>query len=395
MVQTIVFDESEVEPIVGTAPSPYNSVIVFAEDEVEPIVGRGVSPYDETVGSYERTVLAQSPADAQPDVPATPEAFNPVALVTSRRGWFGRFDIGGFADDIASLLRTPGGVQRATEALKSLRISNDVGDPVALDDVATAIASRAATSVPSVSGTPEGEYFALELIKLLQLGYTSDPENAVIARLVRTVLPDHKVLEQAPWLDDPDLVAALGQKGAKFQPLTAGGGEVVYDQYSVVIDQLPPGTTARSLARKMAEDLNKIVNNRTFDRINVFHRRAPDSPPSVGDIYDIDIAGIDNGSVATVRQSASSFTLQTVVTGVTGSHPEYGVREFGFRQLLDGGTLFYTRGVSRPQNRAFGAVGGIVQRVSWQSLIAGIAATVTQMGGRPRPNSARGESTAD
>jgi hypothetical protein len=203
-------------------------------------------------------------------------------------------------------------------------------------------------------------------------------------------------LEQAPWQSDKALVSALRDKGARIQPTSEGGGETVYDQYSVVIDRMPPGVTPQGFLRKMSVDLNKAVDNRTFDRINEFRRRATGGTPAVGDIYDIDIPG-DDGSVVLAQESASSFIFQTIVTPVneTGSHPEYGVREFGFRELPDGGTQFFTRGVSRPQNSLFGVIGGVVQRVSWRSLVEGIGATLVRDGGRLRPGSMRELTTAN
>jgi hypothetical protein len=49
-VERVEFDESEVEPIVGTAPSRYDATVVtFDESEVDPIVARPPGVYDDTV----------------------------------------------------------------------------------------------------------------------------------------------------------------------------------------------------------------------------------------------------------------------------------------------------------------------------------------------------------
>jgi hypothetical protein len=186
------------------------------------------------------------------------------------------------------------------------------------------------------------------------------------------------------------VTAALGPHSASIQSIASGGWLVVYDEYSIVMDAMPPGLTAEQYLQEMAQDLNVAVGDSTFDSINVFARTAPDKArgaPAIGDVYDIDIKGPDNGSVMLVESAPDHFIFQTVTVPQTGTHPEFGSREFGFQRLEGGAIRFYTRGASRPSSELTGMIGGIVQEKGWTAMLTGIGATLARRGGTLRSGS--------
>jgi hypothetical protein len=81
--------------------------------------------------------------------------------------------------------------------------------------------------------------------------------------------------------------------------------------------------------------------------LNVFTRRPTTPFPSIGNVYDIDIAGPDDGDVVLVEKTSTHFIFQAIKDKDSGRHPENGVREFGFERNPDGSVNFYTRGVSQ------------------------------------------------
>jgi hypothetical protein len=68
MTSEIVFEESEVEPIIGSAPSAYDNTIVFEESEVEPIIASPPTRYDSTI------VFEES--EVEPIVGTAPSAYD-------------------------------------------------------------------------------------------------------------------------------------------------------------------------------------------------------------------------------------------------------------------------------------------------------------------------------
>jgi hypothetical protein len=204
----------------------------------------------------------------------------------------------------------------------------------------------------------------------------------VIERLVRFSSPEHRRLKEEPWSVDPAIQAASKSAGVTPQSISAGGGTVVYDYYRIVVQSMPPNLTPEDYLSEMADDLNKAVNNALFDTINKFQRAVTSRPPAVGDVVDIDILGPDNGSVMLVERTPSHFIFQTVMTSQknTGSHPEYGSREFGFERTQP--LTFYTKGASRPGSWITGAVGAGIQNNGWTSMMEGIRDELTRRGGR-------------
>jgi hypothetical protein len=202
----------------------------------------------------------------------------------------------------------------------------------------------------------------------------------------------HARLRQGAWCEDP-AIASANDATCKFQPLSAGSGTYVYDEYSVTITSMPPGLTPEEFLLEFAKDPNGTVSHGLFNSINVFTKRTK-TDPRIGDLYDIDIAGPDNGSIVLVALSPgfgvstgdSWFDIQTVDCDKYGSHPENGAREFGFEYVSDG-VKFYTRGVSRPGNAAIRLAGAAPQMMGWTSMMKGISNTIAKRGGMPKANS--------
>jgi hypothetical protein len=210
----------------------------------------------------------------------------------------------------------------------------------------------------------------------------------------------HARLKEEPWNTDGAVTGALAAAGASIQPITDGVGPTVFDEYAVTIDSMPPGVTPEAFLGELAIDPNGSARNPSFDTVNVFHRRASSGPPAVGEIYDIDISGPDNGSVVMAEVASDHFVFQTITTrfAETGSHPECGARAFGFDRNADGSVTFYTRGASRIAPAIAAASGGetigaLGQGRGWTQLMIGIAAAIQARGGSARPNSFRAWTT--
>ena len=200
-----------------------------------------------------------------------------------------------------------------------------------------------------------------------------------------------KRLRAAAWVGKVN--PALNDASAKYQLLGDGYGDYVYDEYSVVIDKMPAKLTAESYLLEFSKDPNGAVDRGLFNFINVFKKRSP-SVPKIGDIYDIDIIGPDNGSIVLVDLSpgfglasgASWFDIQTIECEKYGTHPENGAREFGF-EYQGAAAKFYTRGVSRGHILGGQTAGAAFQTLGWTGMMKGISEALRKRGGAPRENS--------
>ena len=193
-------------------------------------------------------------------------------------------------------------------------------------------------------------------------------------------------LRAEAWLGR-GILAKSGDSSARFQTLAGGSGDYVYDDYWVTLSSMPSTLTPQSFLGKFAISPNGAVNNGAFNAINRFTKRTG-TPPAIGDIYDINIMGPDNGSIILVElspdfgKSATEgwFDIATIECAKYGTHPEHGAREFGF-EAGPRGTTFYTRGVSRPINWAVGVGGAVPQRQGWLAMMRGIRDTIVKQGG--------------
>jgi hypothetical protein len=198
-------------------------------------------------------------------------------------------------------------------------------------------------------------------------------------------------LRSAPWIEVVD--PKQNDSSCTFQVLADGYGDYVYDEYSVVISSMPSNLSAESYWLEFAKDPNAAVDRGLFNFVNRFKKRR-NSPPAIGDIYDIDIVGPDNGSIVLVAISTgfgaahgdSWFDIQTIECEKYGSHPENGAREFGFQYVPDG-VMFYTRGVSRGHFFGSQTAGSVPQALGWTGMMKGISETIKRRGGQPKENS--------
>ena len=165
-------------------------------------------------------------------------------------------------------------------------------------------------------------------------------------------------LRSAPWIGKVD--PKQNDSSCTFQVLADGYGDYVYDEYSVVISSMPSNLSAESYWLEFARDPNSAVDRSLFNVINVFKKRR-NSPPAIGDIYDIDIMGPDNGSIVAVAVSPgfgatagdSWFDIQTVECEKFGSQ----------------------------------TAGSVPQALGWTGMMKGISETIRRRGGQPKENS--------
>jgi hypothetical protein len=176
------------------------------------------------------------------------------------------------------------------------------------------------------------------------------------------------------------IFAGFQQAGLSLQLIENSDQPVKYDLYAVVVKRMPPGLTPEEFLNEMAVDMNKAVNNRVFNDINVF-KKVTSSEPGIGSIYYIDMKGPDNGSVILVDKTPSSFILQIIISEHDGKHPEQGAREFGFERVEDGSVIFYTRGVSQADLGFADPLGKALQKVGWTAMMKGIAIEMSRRGG--------------
>jgi hypothetical protein len=259
------------------------------------------------------------------------------------------------------------------------------------DDVALAISEAVPDFEDLKAKLRPNPHLARMLVICLQYGTTTDGEAAAIERFTRASSRDHNRLATEPWSDSGPVTSALGTTGAELQPNESGHGDLIFDEYSIVMDSMPDGVTPEGYLEEMSQDLNAAVNSELFDAINTFHRRPQPGNtggPAVGDVYHIDIKGPDNGSVMLVEATPDHFVFQTVWTSEDGYHPEYGARQFGFVRLANGAVRWYTKGASRPgYTPGSGTVGRHAQESGWTRLINGIAEELQRRGGAIRSGS--------
>lgn len=193
------------------------------------------------------------------------------------------------------------------------------------------------------------------------------------------------------WLADQSIMRRLAAAGASAQPLSGGAYSTICDEYRILVARMPSGETPEQIIEHFADSPNDAVGHGSFNTINVFSRRTRGQPPSIGDIYDINLIGPDNGAVMTVQQSpgfgtATSrpetyFVVQAIETPENGTLPEYGAREFGF-EYIDGKPAFYTRGVSRARDILVATFGKLPQQRSWIAAMTGLRDRVLRGGGQ-------------
>lgn len=168
------------------------------------------------------------------------------------------------------------------------------------------------------------------------------------------------------------------------------------DDFSVNIENLPPGMSAMDLFQEFRKNINSFVdqNISTFvpyssDDVNTWLSNNP-----LGSMFSIQFydpifgVNIDDGSVITSEYSGGTWIFSTAWTPKDGQHPVSGNREFGFSTNSDGSFTFFTRGVDRITtqfnataqyftNSVFGGADKL-----WSSFQTKLANYVNQNGGQ-------------
>ncbi|MGA9149288.1 MAG: hypothetical protein WBZ36_01820 [Candidatus Nitrosopolaris sp.] len=193
-----------------------------------------------------------------------------------------------------------------------------------------------------------------------------------------------KMAEQ-PWSNSPEIKKALAENHASLLSFSEGPRLLspTIDEYSITVEKLPPGKTPEQILSEWESSLNQAAKSSTFDLMNTFVRRDTSHPPAVGDIYDINFAGPDDGSVMMVEKTPSHFNFETLKTPWNGSPPVFGTRQFGFEENNDGSIKFYTRGLSKASIllNSLSGIEPIAQTESWTSFMKGFADQIDNEGG--------------
>ncbi len=187
-------------------------------------------------------------------------------------------------------------------------------------------------------------------------------------RLLDTLNPD---------LYPQEVLDALAAVGGTFQvaddPSTAAFTDYTFDEYSVVMgdDDFPSGLTPQEYIREILRGPNEALNSGWFNGVNQFDWQGTEPEAQLGDIYDIDIFGTENGSVMLTALNDLSWQFSIVNTSTYGQHPLYGAREFGFEPLPNGDWKFYTKGFSKPANITYN-LGIPLKNLGWNSMMSAI-----------------------
>ena len=190
-----------------------------------------------------------------------------------------------------------------------------------------------------------------------------------------------------------------------------GVGDYNIDEYSMILDQLPPGyDSPEAFLADFLRDPNAMANDQSFDPFNPrehrgllrdfdfyneFHLREsgsqndwsdPKAIPGVGDWYHIDIPGNDGDVMIVDAQNCDQKMSATVATMTDDQwlqaqdHPVSGRRQFGMEALEEGGYRFYTRGFDRQTSTAMDPqASNMAQHADWSSLMRAMA---VEHGGR-------------
>jgi hypothetical protein len=202
-------------------------------------------------------------------------------------------------------------------------------------------------------------------------GYSPDAVNAVVGS------PDNTAVQATPvvfgrddveavqtyaanWADllqfqvPSSIVTDLAGRNMKVQNFDDAIGDLNLDFYPVKITKMPTVNGTQVDAAGLLEHVRRNLN----DFVNTFYSTfSPYQTPTdsvkwesaspLGAVIKIDIPGPDNAAVVTSLAEGSRWRFSTIRTPNTGSHPVSGNREFGFRTLDDGSTVFFTRGADR------------------------------------------------
>jgi len=222
-------------------------------------------------------------------------------------------------------------------------------------------------------------------------GPGGDPVMAQkLEQMLFASFPDFQHLNDQLWLGKQVVQAAALRNGTSFQTLEEGHGPYRFDDFTVIIQRMPPGLTPQAFLGEMAQDINKAANDQQFNDLSTFKWRDTSHPPTVGDINDIDFGsawvlptpGVPS-PVMLVEQTDAHFVFQTLQ-----GHILHGAREFGFYALPDGRVVLYTRAISRdssflslPFNKDAAGHANELQNRTWTNFMIGVCNEMQRRGG--------------
>lgn len=255
-------------------------------------------------------------------------------------------------------------------------------DKVADNEVICALLGKLSDDkLKTLAGSDDGKALLTQMYRSLNSVFRTAEECRGQLRIMGAMSPLYGPLATFEFNPPQAFTDALRAKGVKLQKLSEASNlsNTRYDNYEATV-RLDKPEQALDLFKKFAANFN-AVGDKWFSTMEVFTLRGGDGKtvlPKVGDIYDINILGPDNGAVmvgsAEFTEQAGHVTIVTITeppgTGY-GVHPENGTREFGFRNNADGTTTFYTSGASRGLNSMIHLAGAYPQMWSAQGLING------------------------
>jgi hypothetical protein len=173
--------------------------------------------------------------------------------------------------------------------------------------------------------------------------------------------------------------ATLARRGAKTWNYPDGWGWIRTDVFAVEVT-LPKGLSPREILDKVRDDPTRIGRGRFARQVDWAASRLGRKRLAV---VDLDIWGPDNGAVAylDVDTSDGDFQVITVENKASGTHPVSGMRRWGYVELDNGRTLFYTAGIESANVAGTGDVGSSLQFDTWSDLVRDIGKEVEMRGG--------------
>ena len=241
-----------------------------------------------------------------------------------------------------------------------------------------------------LSQDPEGHKLLDRMVRSMNQGFVSDFEGRQIIKAAPLLYPKHGPLITDELL--PEVRRALAKSGAELQSLHDGAGRVNFDEYSIVVDKMPPGLSPEQALQTFGREPNETLDNAVFNTICYLDLQS-EGNAKVGDIYEIDLFGPNNGDVMVKNAGQDFLEYTTIRTPKNGTHPENGTRRFGFENNEDGSITFYSRSVSRT-TELLGDNGFIIRTGAklpqiWcgQAIMQGISDKIEALGGKIRPDS--------
>ena len=219
-------------------------------------------------------------------------------------------------------------------------------------------------------------WLLVPLLLLSNIAHAKDPcvKNKELTEWIHEVWVD---LSNTPVSNATK--ASLARRGAKTWNYPDGWGWVRTDVFAVEVT-LPEGLSAREILDKVRDDPTHIGRGRFARQVDWAADRLGRKRLAV---VDLDIWGPDNGAIAylDVDTSDGDFQVITVENNASGTHPVSGMRRWGYVELDNGRTLFYTAGIESANMAGTGDVGSSLQFETWSDLVRDIGKEVEMRGG--------------